>query len=193
MARAVWQQEIATVDPATLVFLDETSTQTILTRTRGRAPRGQRVVGQVPRNHGQNHTCLMAISPTAVVAPLVVPGAVDGQVFQQWLTTWLLPGLPRGTTIVLDNLSVHRNPKVRKAITAAHGHVCYLPSYSPDFNPIEQIFATLKTYLRGVGARSPDTLLTAIGDGVNQVTRQQIATCYRDCGYKLPKDHGQYL
>lgn len=193
MARSAWKAEIAAIDPATLVFLDETSTQIVLTRTRGRAPRGERVLGQIPRNHGQNHTCLMAISATEVVAPLVVPGAVDGQVFQQWLTTWLLPQLPRGTTIVLDNLSVHRNPDVRKAITTAHCHVRYLPPYSPDFNPIEQIFAKLKTYLRGVGARSPDTLLSAIGAGLTSVTGQDIANCYRDCGYKLPTTSRQHL
>ena len=135
----------------------------------------------------------MAISATEVVAPLVIPGAVDGDVFQQWLTTWLLPGLPPDTTIVLDNLSVHRNPEVRKAITAAHCHVRYLPPYSPDFNPIEQIFAKLKTHLRGAGARTPDTLMSAIGEGLTAVTSQDIANCYRDCGYKLPKDHGQHL
>jgi transposase len=184
---------MADVDPATLVFLDETSTQTVLTRARGRAPRGQRVVGEIPRNHGKNQTCLMAISATAVVAPLVVEGAVDGQVFQQWLTTWLLPGLPRDTTIVLDNLSVHRNPDVRKAIAAADCHVCYLPAYSPDFNPIEHIFAKLKAHLRGVGSRSPDTLIAAIGEGLTQITGQDIVNSYRACGYDVPKDAGQHL
>jgi transposase len=180
------------VDPATLVFLDETSTQTILTRARGRAPRGVRVLGQVPRNHGANLTCLMAIRPTGIVAPLVVPGAVDGQVFQQWLTTWLLPTLPAGSTIVLDNLSVHRNPAVREAITTAQCHVRYLPPYSPDFNPIEQVFAKLKSHLRGVGARAPDPLLAAIGDGLNRVTARDIANCYRHCGYQLPQPAGQH-
>jgi transposase len=191
-ARAQWREEVGAIDPATLVFLDETSAQVVMTRRRGRAPRGTRAIGVVPRNHGANLTCLMAIRPTGVVAPLVVPGAVDGQVFQQWLTTWLLPTLPAGSTIVLDNLSVHRNPAVRAAITAAQCQVRYLPPYSPDFNPIEQVFAKLKTHLRGVAARTPDTLLTAIGEGLNRVTVQDIAGCYRHCGFPLPNPEGQH-
>ena len=177
---------MATVDPRTLVFLDETSTHTTMTRRRGRAPRGQRVVGAVPRNHGANHTCLMAIGPAAILQPCVFPGALDGPLFQQWLTRWLLPTLAPGTTIVLDNLSVHRSPGVRAAIEAAHCAVRYLPPYSPDFNPIEQVFAKLKTHLRGVGARSPDDLVTAIGHGLDQITARDLAGCYRHCGYLLP-------
>ncbi|MBA2556993.1 MAG: IS630 family transposase [Chloroflexi bacterium] len=163
-----------------------------MTRRRGRAPRGARVIGAVPRNHGANLTCLMAIAPAGVLEPCVFEGAVDGPLFQQWLTTWLLPKLPAGTTIVLDNLSVHRSPAVRKAVTAAHCHLRYLPSYSPDFNPIEQIFAKLKTHLRGAAARTPDTLITAIGEGLNRVTAQDIAGCYRHCGFPLPESEGQH-
>ena len=183
---------MATVDPVTLVFLDETSTQTVMTRRRGRAPRGERVVGTVPRNHGANLTCLMAIGPAAVIAPCVFAGAVDGPLFQQWMTTWLLPTLVPGTTIVLDNLSVHRSPTVREAIEAAQCQVRYLPPYSPDFNPIEQVFAKLKTHLRGVGARAPDTLIDAIGAGLTQVTPQDIAGCYRHCGFPLPDPTRQH-
>lgn len=124
MARQVWREATGSIPPATLVFLDETSTHVTMTRTRGRAPRGHRVIDRVPRNHGQNMTCLTAISPTGIHAPCVFDGALDGPLFLQWVRAWLLPGLRRGTTIVLDNLSVHRNPAVRTAIEDAGCFCC---------------------------------------------------------------------
>jgi transposase len=187
-ARAAWRDELVTVDPATLVFLDETSTQTAMTRSRARAPRGERAWGMVPRNHGPNVSCLAALTPTGICAPLVIEGAVDGQVFVPWLQQWLLPQLAPGTTLVLDNLSVHHNPAVRAAIEAAGCQVRYLPAYSPDFNPIELVFAKLKTYLRGVAARTLDPLISAIGAGLATITPADIAACYRHCGFALPAE-----
>lgn len=177
---------MAAVEPATLVFLDETSTQTTMTRSRGRAPRGARVVGAVPRNHGANVTCLVAIGPTGVRAPCVFEGAVTSALFVPWLRDWLIPTLPRGTTVVLDNLSVHRHADVRATLEAAGCQVRYLPPYSPDFNPIELAFAKLKAYLRGVGARALAPLLAAIGDGLDRITITDIAGYYRHCGFPLP-------
>lgn len=185
-ARADWRAEVADLDPATVVFLDETSTQTVMTRSHGRAPRGARVVGAVPRNPGPNVSCLAALTPAGICAPLVIPGAIDRRVFLPWLREWLLPALPPGTTIVLDNLSVHRGPAVRAAVEAAGCRLRYLPAYSPDFNPIEQAFAKLKAYLRGVAARTYDSLVTAIGDGLRRITPTDTAGFYRDCGYHLP-------
>lgn len=181
------------IAPDTLVFLDETSTHTSFTRLYGRAPRGQRVLGAVPRNHGPNVSCLMAISPTGVLAPLAVEGAIDSTIFVRWLKEWLLPSLPAGTTIVCDNLSVHRNPKVRPAIEAAKCHLRYLPPYSPDFNPIEQVFSALKARLRAAAGRTFDTLVEAIGSALEATTPAQIANGYRHCGYKLPKPPPQPL
>lgn len=189
--RRQWAKTIARVDPATIVFLDETSTQTTLTRLRGRAPRGERVVGSVPRTHGANNTCLVAMGPTGMQAPCVFEGAVTSAFFVRWLRRWLLPTLPRGTTVVLDNLSVHRNRDVRRVIEAAGCYVCYLPAYSPDFNPIELAFAKLKTHLRAVGARAVDPLVEAIGDGLDRITTTGITGFYRHCGFPLPKNTGQ--
>lgn len=179
---------MATVDPGTLVFLDETSTQTVMTRARGRAPRGERVVGAVPRNHGANVTCLVAMGPTGMQAPCVVEGAVNSALFVRWVRDWLLPALDRGTTVVLDNLSVHRHAAVREAVEAAGCHLVYLPSYSPDFNPIELAFAKLKVHLRTVGARSYASLLTAIGAGLAQITASDIAGYYRHSGFSIPPE-----
>lgn len=184
-ARAQWRAELAAVVPETLVFLDETSTQTVMTRRTGRAPRGERVVGRVPRNHGPNVTCLVAISPDGPMAPCVFEGALDGDLFVRWVTEWLIPAVPPGTTIVLDNLSVHRNALARAAIEQADCHLRFLPAYSPDFNPIELAFAKLKTHLRGVAARTFDTLADAIGEGLQRMTATDIAGYYRHCGYAL--------
>lgn len=180
---------MAAVDPQTLVFLDETSTQTTMTRTRGRAPRGQRVLGAVPRNHGPNVTCLAAISATGILVPCVFAGAVDGVLFGRWVAEWLVPALAPGTTVVLDNLSVHKTPVARQAIEAAGCHLRFLPAYSPDCNPIEQLFSKLKTHLRGAAARAFDPLVAAIGEGLRTITPGDIAGSYRHCGYALPLDN----
>lgn len=184
---------MAGVDPATLVFLDETSTHTSLTRLRGRAPRGERVISTVPRNHGPNVSCLAAVTPGGVVAPLAIEGAVDGAVFVPWLREWLLPTLAPGTTIVCDNLSVHKHAAVRPTIEAAGCHLVYLPPYSPDFNPIELIFAKLKAHLRAVASRTCDALVDAIGAGFDAITITDIAGCYRHCGFMRPDPSEQPL
>lgn len=186
VARATWREATATIPPATLVFLDETSTQVTMTRTRGRAPRGQRVVDRIPRNHGQNVTCLTAISPTGIHAPCVFEGALDGPLFLQWVRDWLLPGLARGTTIVLDNLSVHRHPGVRQVVEAAGCFVLFLPASSPDFNPTELVFAHIKTHLRTVAARTMAGVIDAIGSGMARITPSNLQAYYRHCGYPLP-------
>ncbi len=172
--------------PETLVFLDETSTQTVMTRRSGRAPHGERVVGVVPRNHGPNVTCLAAISADGVQAPCVFEGALNGDLFARWVQEWLVPTLRPGTTVVLDNLSVHKNADARAAIEAAGCQLRFLPAYSPDFNPIELAFSKLKTHLRGVAARAFDPLVAAIGAGLEAITPTDIAGYYRHCGYHLP-------
>jgi len=180
---------MADVAPETLVFLDETSTQTTMTRRTGRAPRGERVVGAVPRNQGANITCLVAIGPRGPLAPCVFEGALDGETFATWVQAWLVPTLTPGMTVVLDNLSVHKHAGAREAIEQAGCHLRFLPPYSPDFNPIELAFAKLKTHLRGVAARAFDPLVDAIGMGLNHITRTDIASWYRHCGYALESDH----
>lgn len=187
-ARSAWQAEVAGWNAERVVFLDETSTHTSLTRSRGRAPRGQRVIGRVPRNHGPNMSCLAALSPTGITAPLVIDGAIDGTVFQPWLRNWLLPAVPVGTTIVCDNLSVHRNPDVRKLVAAAGCQLRFLPASSPDFNPIELAFSKLKTQLRGVGSRTPEALIDAIGVGLATISAADAKSWYQHCGYPFPAD-----
>jgi transposase len=184
-ARAAWRAELADVAAETLVFLDETSTQTTMTRSRGRAPRGERVLGAVPRNHGPNVTCLVALGATGVHAPCVFEGAVTSALFVRWLREWLVPTLAPGTTVILDNLSVHRNADVRPVIEGAGCHLRYLPAYSPDCNPIELAFSKLKTHLRSVAPRAFDPLLAAIGAGLTRITTADIRGYYAHCGFPL--------
>jgi len=190
-ARAQWRADIADIDPATIVFLDETSTQTTLTRSRGRAPRGVRVVGAVPRNHGANVTCLVAMGSTGMLAPCVFEGAVDSALVVTWVQQWLVPTLPCGTTVVMDNLSVHRVAAVRAVLARAGCALIYLPAYSPDFNPIELAFSKLKTHLRTIAARTYDHVLDAIGTGLTSITATDIAGYYRHCGFDLPTPEPQ--
>ncbi len=118
-----WRAEVDDLAPEQLVFLDETSTQTVMTRTRARARPGERAVAAIPRNHGENVTCLAALTPTGITAPLVFEGALDGPIFAQWAAKWLVPTLHPGQTIVLDNLNVHKNAAARAAIEAAGGSI----------------------------------------------------------------------
>lgn len=186
MARATWQTEVATELVADeLLFLDETSTQLVMTRARGRAPRGERVVDQVPRNQGENITCLAVLGPEGVRAPLVFPGALDGPIFAQWVREWLVPVLHPGQTVILDNLSVHKNAAARAAIEAAGCQVRFLPAYSPDFNPIELIFAKVKTSVRGAAARTFADLIDALDTAFSAVTAADARACFRHCGYPL--------
>lgn len=166
-----------------VVFLDETSTQTVMTRTHARAPRGQRAVARVPRNHGANVTCLAVLAQTGIMQSLVFEDALDGAIFTQWLQERLLPILAPGTSIVLDNLSVHRNAQARAAVEAAQCRFVFLPPYSPDFNPIELGFSKLKAWLRGSEARDVDTLTIAIGDGLNRISSADAQAFFHHCGY----------
>lgn len=181
--RAAWQVDQPGMTADALVFLDETSTQITMTRSHGRAPRGQRLVAAVPRNHGANVTCLAALTATGVGPSLAFEGALNGTVFAQWVADYLVPTLRPGQIVILDNLSVHKHPGARQAIEAAGCQLRFLPAYSPDLNPIELVFSRLKAHLRSIAARTVDALLTAIGDGLNAVTAADARNCFRHAGY----------
>lgn len=126
-ARAAWRRDHADLMRRPVLFLDETSTQTVMTRSHARAPRGVRAVASSPRNHGENVTCVMGIALTGIVEPLVVAGALDGPIFATWMRDRLLPQLLPGTTIVLDNLSVHKTAAARTAVEQAGCALLFLP------------------------------------------------------------------
>ena len=176
---------MADVPAEAIVCLDETSTQVVLTRSRGRARAGVRVTERVPRNHGDNLTLLMAIGTDGVQAPLVFPRALDGDLFAQWVRDWLVPTLRPGQIVVGDNLSVHKDPRARAAIEAAGCRLVFLPVYSPDYNPIELVFARVKREVRGAKARTREAVEQAIGIALDRVTPSDLTSCYRHCGYRV--------
>jgi transposase len=155
-----------------------------MTRSHGRAPRGQRLVAALPRNHGANLTCLAALTATGVGPSLVFEGALNSVVFGHWVADHLVPTLRPGQIVILDNLSVHKQLGARQAIEAAGCLLRFLPAYSPDFNPIELVFSRLKAHLRRIGARTVAPLIAAIGDGLNAVTAADARACFRHAGYR---------
>ena len=151
------------MDPACLVFLDETATTTDMARRSGRSPKGIRLVAAVPHGHWTTTTCIAGLRQSGVIAPLVLDGPMTGDAFRAYVEQFLAPALKPGDVVVLDNLAAHKVDGVRQAIARAGAHILYLPPYSPDLNPIEQLFAKLKAWLRKAAARTRDELWSTIG------------------------------
>ncbi len=185
VARAVWRAEVAELDHRQLVFLDETHTPTTLTPGWGRSPRGQRVVGRVSRGRWQTVTLLATLTPDGLGPGLQVDGPVDRPIFDQFVQQVLAPTLRPGQIVVLDNLSVHKSAAARQAIEAVGCRIRFLPTYSPDFNPIEQAFSKLKHLLRGAGARTVEDVWAATATAYPRITSQDARGYYRHAGYLL--------
>jgi len=170
-----------------LVFVDESGAKITLTPRYGRAPRGQRCVGRVPRNWGQNTTLMAAMTVTGIQTAAVIEGAMDRPVFerfiQQFLVPTLRPGQWAGALWAWDNLSVHKSRRARELIEATGCEVVFLPAYSPDFNPIEQAFSKLKAHLRRANQRTIPGLWEAIGEGLNRISAQDARGWFHHCGY----------
>ena len=166
-----------------LVFLDETWATTNMARRYGRAPRGERVVAAIPHGHWKTTTFLAALRHDRITAPCVFDGAINGERFLAWVEQALVPTLTPGDIVVMDNLGSHKVAGVREAIEAAGARVLYLPPYSPDLNPIEQVFAKLKGILRTVAARTVDALWDAIGAALDDFSAAECANYLRNAGY----------
>ena len=174
------------LDPQQLVFVDESGTNLAMTPRYGRAPRGQRVVGSVPRNHGRNTTLLAAMSPAGITAAMTLEGAADRDAFDVFVARVLVPTLTPGQLVVWDNLCVHKSAVARRLIEDAGCQVRFLPPYSPDFAPIEQAFSKLKTYLRRVGPRTREALEAAIATGLRTISTADARRWFTQCGYLDP-------
>jgi transposase len=162
------------VDPRRLVFLDETSAKTNLTRLYARSRRGLRAVAYTPQGHWHTTTLVAAISFERVIAPLVLDGPMDGASFEAYVEQMLVAALPAGSIVVMDNLSAHRMPRVARLLEQAGITLRFLPSYSPDFNPIEQMWSKIKAILRRIEARDQKTLLEAIATALAEVTPNDL-------------------
>jgi transposase len=181
----LWLEAIGRFDPTRLVFVDESGTHTAFTRLYARALRGQRAFGPAPRTRGQTQTLIAALSLVGVVADFVVEGATTGEVFVTFVREVLVPNLEAGSVVVLDNLAAHKRAEVKTMLEAAGCTLVFLPSYSPDFNPIESLFAWLKARLRSLGARSVEGLIEGIGAAHAVVSSVLARGWFVGCGYDV--------
>jgi transposase len=182
--REAWRTEVMpSLDPARLVFIDETWAKTNMTRTRGYAPRGERLAADAPHGHWHTTTCVGALTTRGFIAPMVVDGAVNGPVFRAYVEQVLVPELRRGDVVVMDNLGSHTVAGVRRAVEGAGCRLLFLPPYSPDLNPIENAFSKLKAVLRKAAERTVDGLWSAVGRLLDRFTRPECRNYFRHCGY----------
>ena len=172
------------MDASRFVFLDETGTATNMTRRYGRCAKGQRLVAKAPWGHWKTTTFVAGLRSRGLIAPLVLDGPMTGEVFRAYVEQMLAPALEPGDVVVMDNLPAHKVAGVREAIQAAQASLLYLPSYSPDLNPIEQLFAKLKALLRKAAERTKDALWGTIGTLLEAFTPEECANYLANCGYE---------
>ena len=183
VARELWRAAQPLLDPEKLVFVDETGANTKMVRTRGRAPRGRRLIGREPWGHWKTTTFTAGLRRCGLVAPYVLDGPMNGRAFLVYVEKILAPELRPGDIVIMDNLAAHKVQGVRTLIEAAGACLLYLPPYSPDLNPIEMAFAKLKALLRGAAERSVDGLWNRIGHLLDAFSADECANYLRHAGY----------
>ena len=183
--RAQWVKYQNKIAPERLVFIDETWTKTNMAPRRGWAPLGMRLAAKVPHGHWNTTTFLAALRHDRIAAPWLLDGPIDGESFQLYVEKVLLPTLRPGDIVIMDNLGSHKGKAVRRLIRSAGAKLIFLPKYSPDLNPIEQVFAKLKHLLRKAAARTLDALCAAIGQLLGAFKRGECANYFRNAGYAL--------
>ena len=171
------------LDPARLVFIDETAVSTNLVRLRGRAPRGVRLVGRVPLGQWKTITFVAGLRHNKMTAPMVIEGAMTGEMFLDYVEQCLVPTLRRDDIVVMDNCRIHLVAGVREAIEKARATLRYLPKYSPDLNPIELSYSKFKALLRKAAARTIPHLHRAIRAFVPQISARECANYFTHAGY----------
>ena len=181
--RACWHEQLAAEPTARLVFVDESGANTRMTRWRGRSTVGQRLVTHIPHGHYQTSTLIAAIRLAGACAPWLFAGAMDGEMFLAWVRQGLVPTLHPADLVIMDNLATHKVAGVREAIEAVGARLRYLPPYSPDFNPIENLWSKVKQSLRSQAPRTGDKLLQAAATAFTAISS---ADCH---GFFL---HAQY-
>jgi len=182
--RDLWRAERLGIPVRRLVFIDETSASTRMARLRGRSERGKRLIAKVPHGHWKTTTFVAALRSDGLTAPVVVDGAMTGEIFLSYVRTQLIPALQPGDVVVMDNLAAHKVAGVREAIESAGATVVYLPPYSPDFNPIELLFSKLKSLLRRDAARTVQELWDLLAKLVPIFTPEECTRYFKHCGYR---------
>jgi transposase len=181
--RARWKKYQGRLDRSRLVFIDETWAKTNMTRTHGRCAKGRRLVAKVPHGRWRTLTFLAALRADRIDAPCVLDGPIDARSFQAYVEQFLVPTLRPGDIVIMDNLGSHKGPPIRRAIRAAGAKLLFLPPYSPDLNPIEQVFAKLKTLPRKAEERTIEATWMRIGQLLDQFPPAECANYLANSGY----------
>jgi transposase len=179
----VYRQPRLREQPHRLVFVDETSTNTKMTRLRGRARHGQRLRARAPFGHWNTQTFIAGLRCDGVTAPWVIDAPMNRAIFETWVETQLAPTLGPGDVVILDNLPSHKSEKAAAILKARGAWFLFTPPYSPDLNPIEMAFAKLKAHLRRIGARTIDALWQAVGNICDLLTPDECWNFLKDAGY----------
>lgn len=182
-AREAWLARQGDLDPASLIFIDESGLSTKMARLRGWAPKGQRCRASIPHGHWKTVTFVAGLTLDGFIAPMLLDSAMDGEAFRAWCEQMLVPTLRPGNVVVMDNLPGHKVDGVRQAIEARGATLLYLPPYSPDLNPIENAFAKLKAHVRKLAARTIDALEAAAADALRQFKPTQCENFFAHAGY----------
>jgi transposase len=173
------------VEPERLVFVDEMGTNTSLSPLHAWAPKGERAHWSVPRNRGPNTTLLSSMTLEGMGSSLIVEGATTSVVFEAYVEQVLAPSLRSGQVVVMDNLSAHKGERIKELIEGRGCQLVYLPSYSPDFNPIEEAFSKIKGLVRKAEARTKEALVEAIGSALSAITSRDARNFFEHCGYRM--------
>ena len=181
--RARWKAHQGRIEPQRLVFIDETWVETNMAPLRGWGARGQRLEARLPHGHWKTLTFLAALRCDRVDAPWVIDGPINGELFTLYVEKVLAPTLAKGDIVILDNLGSHKGKAARRAIRAAGAHLLFLPPYSPDLNPIEQLFAKLKHLIRKAEPRTVETTWRKLGDLLDLFSPAECAAYLKNAGY----------
>lgn len=181
--RRDWFDAQLDLDPAKLVFIDETGLNTKMARLRGRSLKGERCRAAIPHGHWKTTTFTGALRLTGMTAPMVLDSAMNGDAFRAYVEQVLAPTLCPGDVVIMDNLPAHKAAGIRETIEAVGAKLRYLPPYSPDFNPIENAFSKLKALLRARAERTIDALWDAVGEIVTLFSPSECANYFAACGY----------
>jgi transposase len=184
--RSDWLAQRSTLAPQRLVFIDETWTKTNMTPSHGRCPRGERLYAHAPFGHWMTSTFLAALRWDGIAAPAVIDGPINARSFTAYVEQFLVPILKPGDIVVFNNLGSHKGQTVRAAIERAGAELRFLPPYSPDLNPIEQVFAKLKALLRRAAPRTREALCKSIGGLLNEFSVRECQNYIMAAGYAAP-------
>lgn len=181
--RSRWRKYQGLIDPSHLVFIDETWTKTNMAPLRGWCEVGRRLRDQVPFGRWKTMTFLAALRHDRITAPCLIDGPINGARFRAYVEQFVVPTLHPGDLVIMDNLGSHKGRAVRDAIASVGARRLFLPAYSPDLNPIEQVFAKLKTLLRQARARTFEAVADAIADLLHAFSPEECSNYLRNCGY----------